>query len=195
TLICHRSQRRIRVSERAESWGNRLRGAAHSTRAVLCGMSQNRPKARDLASPRGTFRLSGVRGRSRPPPASLIAPYNLRGKLPRSSRAGAAIVNSSQSPRISMKALAFCRLVALFAAGTCVSFSQTLTLAPEERLPDPVVAPASDEAQLAIQRFSLPPGPQAKLWAADPLLANPVAIDFDEKGRLFVAETHRYGTS
>jgi len=94
-----------------------------------------------------------------------------------------------------MKALAFCRLVALFAAGTCVSFAQTLTLAPEERLPDPVVDPASDEAQLAIQRFSLPPGLQAKLWAAEPLLANPVAIDFDEKGRLFVAETHRYGTS
>src|SRR5690606_25360752 len=76
-----------------------------------------------------------------------------------------------------------------------VSSAQTLKLAPEERLPDPVVAPASDDAQLAIQRFSLPPGLQVKLWAAEPMLANPVAIDFDEKGRLFVAETYRYGSS
>ena len=27
------------------------------------------------------------------------------------------------------------------------------------------------------------------------MLANPVAIDFDEKGRLFVSETYRYRTS
>lgn len=94
-----------------------------------------------------------------------------------------------------MKSLAFCRFVALFAAGVSASSAQTLQLSPEDRLPDPVVAPASDEAQLAIQRFSLPPGLEAKLWAAEPMLANPVAIDFDEKGRLFVAETHRYGTS
>ncbi len=94
-----------------------------------------------------------------------------------------------------MKASAFCRFAAIFVAGISVSSAQTLQLAPEERLPDPIVDPASDEAQLAIQRFSLPPGLEAKLWAAEPMLANPVAIDFDEKGRLFVAETHRYGSS
>lgn len=94
-----------------------------------------------------------------------------------------------------MKSPAFCSLTALLAAGISVSSAQTLKLAPEERLPDPVVAPASDDAQLAIQRFSLPPGLQVKLWAAEPMLANPVAIDFDEKGRLFVAETYRYGSS
>ena len=36
---------------------------------------------------------------------------------------------------------------------------------------------------------------QAKLWAAEPMLANPVAFDFDEKGRLFVSETYRYRSS
>ena len=46
-----------------------------------------------------------------------------------------------------------------------------------------------------IKRFSLPKGLQASLWAAEPMLANPVAIDFDEKGRLFVSETYRYRTS
>ena len=73
--------------------------------------------------------------------------------------------------------------------------AQTLELEPFERLPDPVVDPASDDARLALQRFSLPQGFKASLWAAEPMLANPVAIDFDEKGRLFVSETHRYRSS
>ena len=64
-----------------------------------------------------------------------------------------------------------------------------------ERLPTPVMDPASDDAKLALKRFSLPKGLKAKLWAAEPMLANPVAIDFDEKGRLFVSETYRYRTS
>ncbi|HEY2341769.1 MAG TPA: PVC-type heme-binding CxxCH protein, partial [Chthoniobacteraceae bacterium] len=33
------------------------------------------------------------------------------------------------------------------------------------------------------------------LWAAEPLLANPVALSFDEKGRCYVAETFRRRTS
>src|SRR4029078_3260206 len=63
------------------------------------------------------------------------------------------------------------------------------------RLPTPVVDPASDEAKLAIKRFSLAPGLKASLWAAEPMLANPVAIDFEENGRLYVSETYRYRTS
>src|SRR5438445_2844264 len=43
--------------------------------------------------------------------------------------------------------------------------------------------------------MQLPAGLVAKLWAAEPMLANPVAIAFDERGRLFVAETYRYGSS
>ncbi len=93
-----------------------------------------------------------------------------------------------------MKFLFVC-LAALCAAGTAAVHAQSLQLAPEERAPQPLVDSASDEGQLAIQRFTLPPGLQVKLWAAEPMLANPVAIDFDEKGRLFVSETHRYGSS
>src|SRR5689334_12888258 len=85
-------------------------------------------------------------------------------------------------------------IVAFFSSSAIVS-SQQLQLEPVERLPTPVMDPASDDAQLAIKRFSLPKGLQAKLWAAEPMLANPVAIDFDEKGRLFVSETYRYRTS
>jgi len=83
----------------------------------------------------------------------------------------------------------------MFVAGISAVSSQTLELQPMERLPTPVIDPASDDAQLAIQRFSLPKDMQAKLWAAEPMLANPVAFDFDEKGRLFVSETYRYRSS
>ncbi len=83
-------------------------------------------------------------------------------------------------------------LVLLF-AGTV--FSQQLELEPFERKPEPVMDPASEDATLALKRFSLPKGLEARLWAAEPMLANPVAIDFDEKGRLFVSETYRYRTS
>lgn len=94
-----------------------------------------------------------------------------------------------------MKRASTLRFIALFFAATTTLSAQTLELEPAERVPHPVVDPASEEAQLAIQRFSLPRGLQAKLWAAEPMLANPVAIDFDEKGRLFVSETYRYRTS
>jgi glucose/arabinose dehydrogenase len=57
------------------------------------------------------------------------------------------------------------------------------------------ILPASDEAQLALKRMKLPAGLTMSLWAAEPMLANPVAINFDEHGRLFVAETYRYRSS
>ena len=87
------------------------------------------------------------------------------------------------------------RIAVFFVAGITTVASQTLQLEPVQRLPTPVVDPASDDAQLAIKRFSLAKGLKASLWAAEPMLANPVAIDFDEKGRLFVSETYRYRTS
>ncbi len=57
------------------------------------------------------------------------------------------------------------------------------------------IAPASNEGEQALKRMKLPPGLVATLWAAEPMLANPVAFNFDEKGRLFVAETYRYRSS
>ncbi len=87
------------------------------------------------------------------------------------------------------------RFAVLLISGITVVCAQTLTLSPDERLPTPVVDPASDEAELALKHFTLPEELQARLWAAEPMLANPVAFDFDEKGRLFVSETHRYHSS
>jgi len=66
---------------------------------------------------------------------------------------------------------------------------------PGTRQAQPEIAPASDEGTQALARMQLPPGLEAKLWAAEPMLANPVAFNFDEQGRLLVAETYRYRTS
>lgn len=55
----------------------------------------------------------------------------------------------------------------------------------------PAVAPASDEGELAINRFRVPKGFKVDLFAAEPLLANPVAFCIDHQGRFYVAETFR----
>src|SRR5262245_53947884 len=56
---------------------------------------------------------------------------------------------------------------------------------------EPKVAPASDEAQKAIARFRVPKGLKVDLFAAEPMLANPVAFCIDHQGRFYVAETFR----
>src|SRR3954471_5747738 len=53
--------------------------------------------------------------------------------------------------------------------------------------------PASAEAELAIKGFQVPSGMKVDLWAAEPMILNPVAFNFDEKGRAYVCETFRLG--
>ena len=57
----------------------------------------------------------------------------------------------------------------------------------------PKVAEASSEGEQAIKRFAVAPGLKTDLFAAEPHLANPVSFCFDEKGRVYVAETFRLG--
>ncbi|MDA7633521.1 hypothetical protein N8766_05365, partial [bacterium] len=52
----------------------------------------------------------------------------------------------------------------------------------------------SARAQESSQILPNPHGFEMKLWAREPLLRNPVALSFDDKGRLFVVETARRGT-
>jgi quinoprotein glucose dehydrogenase len=47
------------------------------------------------------------------------------------------------------------------------------------------------EAEDSAKRFELPPGFAIETVAAEPLLQNPVAFSMDEKGQIWVAETHR----
>src|SRR6266487_1899897 len=55
----------------------------------------------------------------------------------------------------------------------------------------PFVAPASNEGEMAMKLFQVAPGLKVDLWAAEPMLANPVAFNFDEKGHAYVCETFR----
>ncbi|QDT44626.1 Quinoprotein glucose dehydrogenase B precursor [Gimesia alba] len=57
----------------------------------------------------------------------------------------------------------------------------------------PAIAEASKEGEQAIQGFRVPKGMTVSLFAAEPLLANPVAFCIDEQGRFYVAETFRQG--
>jgi len=66
--------------------------------------------------------------------------------------------------------------------------------APPEQVWEPTIASASDEGERAISKFKLPEGMEVSLWAAEPMLANPVAFDVDARGRVFVAETFRQET-
>ena len=56
----------------------------------------------------------------------------------------------------------------------------------------PQVAEASEEGAQAMARFEVMEGFEVELVAAEPHLANPVCFAFDERGRLYVAETFRH---
>ena len=53
----------------------------------------------------------------------------------------------------------------------------------------------SRELDLAVRKLEPAAGMRADLFAGEPQLANPVALWVDDRGRVFVAETHRYNTS
>ena len=64
-----------------------------------------------------------------------------------------------------------------------------------DRKADTAPADSAAAAVKGFRRAKIPAGFKADLWATEPLLANPVAFSFDGKGRMFIAETHRYRTS
>lgn len=72
-----------------------------------------------------------------------------------------------------------------------VFISVQIAMAQDTAPYDPAIAPASNEGERALEGFQLPDGMTASLFAAEPMLANPVAFSIDERGRLFVAETFR----
>lgn len=54
---------------------------------------------------------------------------------------------------------------------------------------------APSELELAVKKLRLNPGFKAEIFAAEPLIQNPVSFAFDEQGRAYVVETHRRRTS
>lgn len=69
--------------------------------------------------------------------------------------------------------------------------TRVLAVEPAGPPEEPSIAPASNEGQQALAGFKLPAGWQRQLFAAEPLLANPVAFAIDPSGRVFVCETFR----
>jgi quinoprotein glucose dehydrogenase len=55
----------------------------------------------------------------------------------------------------------------------------------------PQIAPASNAGELAIGKMKLAKDLKAELFAAEPMVSNPVAICVDGQGRVYVAETYR----
>jgi quinoprotein glucose dehydrogenase len=60
---------------------------------------------------------------------------------------------------------------------------------------DPASVSVKDSGQDALKKFSVAQGLRVDLWAEEPLIANVVALSFDERGRAFVVETYRRRTS
>ena len=81
---------------------------------------------------------------------------------------------------LAILALFLCALLATFAADPGAT---------KEYIPS--IRPASDEAVRAMTRIRVPAGMKIDLWAAEPMLANPVIFCIDAKNRIFVAETFR----
>src|SRR4051794_477461 len=81
----------------------------------------------------------------------------------------------------------FCCLI-LICLGLCTfCYAKESTDKPYAGSTQPPLAPA--EAQ---KRFKVPDGFEVRLFAAEPDVANPVAMTFDEKGRLWVVELYEY---
>jgi putative membrane-bound dehydrogenase-like protein len=64
----------------------------------------------------------------------------------------------------------------------------------EDRKPDPLAftSPKPMEPADSLKAFDVTPGFKVELVASEPLVRSPVAMDFDENGRLFVAEFPEY---
>jgi quinoprotein glucose dehydrogenase len=84
------------------------------------------------------------------------------------------------------------RTLALSLVGLAVAGATWLACAAEPTPAySPRLAPASDEGHKALKRIRIPQGLRVDLFAAEPLLANPVAFCIDHKNRFYVAETFR----
>lgn len=97
--------------------------------------------------------------------------------------------------RLSSLALAVALISGAFAAEIGGSGGAAGKLKPEIRAPVPHLQPATDEPRKAMAKFQIPAGFTADVWAAEPMLGNPVAFAIDEQGRVFTSETNRYRTS
>ena len=49
-------------------------------------------------------------------------------------------------------------------------------------------------AEESANSSSLPEGTKVKVWAGEPMVQNPIAMAWDKRGRMWVAENYTYGS-
>ena len=82
--------------------------------------------------------------------------------------------------------------ILLMTLAAVISAPTSAHAAQDNPLPvEPTVAAASEEAAQQLANFRLPQGWQASLWAAEPMVANPVAFAIDDRGRIYLCESFR----
>jgi quinoprotein glucose dehydrogenase len=95
-----------------------------------------------------------------------------------------------------MRSIRFAALAALLFALTAAVAVEPAPAPRSADMPEPVTEPAlpdgTDAARKQIPTFRAPAGMKVELFAAEPMLASPVAIGLDEKNRVFVAEEYRF---
>src|SRR5689334_10420805 len=77
-----------------------------------------------------------------------------------------------------------CALIVLFTAG---SHAQEMIPHRQDRLPNRPYSPEE-----AIEAMTVPPGFSVELVAAEPDIVNPIAMAFDDRGRIWVTESLEY---
>ena len=81
------------------------------------------------------------------------------------------------------------RLAKLLVAFVCIGgMSSAVAQQPIPHAQDRPPGPPSSPAE-ALQKMKVPPGFKVELVAAEPDLINPVAMTFDERGRIWVTES------
>lgn len=99
-------------------------------------------------------------------------------------------------PQFKLFRMCISDLLCLISAVTCSSFAIAIADDTPQR-PKPVVtelAEKSEDATKAIGSFQRPAGFSCELFAAEPMMGNPVAFTIDNRGRVVVCETYRQGT-
>ncbi|HIE99555.1 MAG TPA: cytochrome C, partial [Fuerstia sp.] len=104
-----------------------------------------------------------------------------------------ALVSSFRKSRKGrpMKCFLSLQLILVLTAGTPFACPAA------DDFPDPVNTQAAGEhppsPQEMLELFELPPGFNVTLFAGEPNVQQPIAFDFDDRGRIWVAENYSYG--
>lgn len=98
---------------------------------------------------------------------------------------------SSRSHHAAFSSLFTLVLVAVTATGPFVRTGDAVGAEATPPPAAPIVSPASAEAEQSMQAMRLPEDWKRELFAAEPDVANVVAFDIDNQGRLYVCETFR----